>query len=157
MFCFIIVIRLEKLDKTNEKLEGVNKISAERLIDATREFSNHTQMLITMKNDLDLIFKRIKYEEKIFSIKTILSILFRLLQMRLNKKYPDSFASSKIKDFSLVRKKYFSLIVIQETADQHGSLDDEEDDGLTSSIVLLKLKDFIKRFLLIFIFFLEIS
>jgi hypothetical protein len=52
--------RLEQLDKTNEKLDGINKLSAKRYLDATRDFSSHTQMLITMKNDLDLIFKRIK-------------------------------------------------------------------------------------------------
>jgi len=55
--------RLEQLDKTNEKLDGINKLSAKRYLDATRDFSSHTHMLTTMKNDLDLIFKRIKYDE----------------------------------------------------------------------------------------------
>ncbi len=54
------MFRIEELDKTHEKLNGINKISAERYLDATRDFSNHTQMLTTMKTDLDLIFKRIK-------------------------------------------------------------------------------------------------
>ncbi|CAF0889767.1 unnamed protein product [Rotaria sordida] len=67
---------LEQLDKTNEKLDGINKISAERYVDATKEFANHTQMLITMKRDLDLIFKQIK-----------------LLKTQLNKKYPEPYAS----------------------------------------------------------------
>lgn len=52
--------RLEQLDKTNEKLDGVNRLSAKRYLDATRDFSSHTQLLKTMKNDLDLIHKRIK-------------------------------------------------------------------------------------------------
>ncbi len=57
-------IRLEELDKTNEKLDSINKISANRYLDATREFTNHAQMLTTMKTDLDLIFKRIKYDKE---------------------------------------------------------------------------------------------
>ena len=53
--------RLEQLDKNNEKLESINKLSAQHYLDASRNFANHTQMLTTMKTDLDLIFKRIKY------------------------------------------------------------------------------------------------
>lgn len=52
--------RIEQLDKTNEKVDSTNKYSAKRYLDAQRDFSSHTQMLVTMKNDLDLIFKRIK-------------------------------------------------------------------------------------------------
>jgi hypothetical protein len=51
------------LDKTNEKLDGINKLSAQHYLDAARDFTNHTQMLTTMKTDLDLIFKRIKYNK----------------------------------------------------------------------------------------------
>jgi hypothetical protein len=58
--CFFEYFRLEQLDKTNEKVDGINKLSAKRYLDAQRDFTSHTQMLITMKNDLDLIFKRIK-------------------------------------------------------------------------------------------------
>lgn len=61
-----ILIRLDQLDKTSEKLDGINKLSANHYLDATREFTNHTQMLTTMKTDLDLIFKRIKYDKKKF-------------------------------------------------------------------------------------------
>ncbi len=57
-------IRLEELDKTNEKLDSINKISAQRYLDATRDFTNHAQMLTTMKTDLDSIFKRIKYDKE---------------------------------------------------------------------------------------------
>jgi hypothetical protein len=67
---------LEQLDKTNAKLDSINKLSGKRYLDAQRDFSSHTQMLTTMKSDLDLIFKRIK-----------------LLKMRLNKKYPIAYAS----------------------------------------------------------------
>jgi hypothetical protein len=52
--------RLEQLDKSNEKLDSINKLSAKRYLDAQRDFSSHTQLLTTMKNDLDLIFKRIR-------------------------------------------------------------------------------------------------
>jgi hypothetical protein len=76
MFCFLgkrkylfdfLFIRLEQLDKTNETLNGINRISANRYLDATRELSNHTQMLTTLKTDLDSIFKRIQYDYKIHS------------------------------------------------------------------------------------------
>lgn len=52
--------RLDQMDKTNEKLDAVNKLSAKRYFEAQRDFASHTQMLTTMKSDLDLIFKRIK-------------------------------------------------------------------------------------------------
>ncbi|CAF2027259.1 unnamed protein product [Rotaria magnacalcarata] len=67
---------LEQLDKTNEKLDGINKISARRYLDATRDFSSHIHILSTMKSDLDLISKRIK-----------------ILKIRLNKKYPEAYES----------------------------------------------------------------
>jgi hypothetical protein len=59
-FFLLRSFRLEQLDKTNEKIDNINKISAKRYLDAQRDFSCHTQMLTTMKSDLDLIFKRIK-------------------------------------------------------------------------------------------------
>ncbi|CAF2352458.1 unnamed protein product [Rotaria sp. Silwood2] len=101
---------LEQLDKTNEKLDGINKLSAERYLDATKEFANHTQMLASMKRDLDLIFKRIK-----------------LLKMRLNKKYPESYAS-----VSELNTKY------------DGSFDNEEDDGLASAIKPINSSSLVK-------------
>jgi len=58
-----ISLRLEQLNQTSEKLDGINKLSAKHYLDATRDFTNHTQMLSTMKTDLDLIFKRIKYNK----------------------------------------------------------------------------------------------
>ena len=58
---FPISARLEQLDKSNEVLEGINKVSAKRYLDATKEYANHAQMLTNMKSDLDAIFKRIKY------------------------------------------------------------------------------------------------
>ncbi|CAF0833471.1 unnamed protein product [Rotaria sp. Silwood1] len=108
---------LEQLDKTNEKLDGINKLSAERYLDATKEFTNHTHMLTTMKRDLDLIFKRIQ-----------------LLKMRLNKKYPESYASGNIKYIILAKEKYYYFSVTEINTKQDGSLDDEEDDGLASAI-----------------------
>ncbi|CAF3430330.1 unnamed protein product [Rotaria socialis] len=91
---------LEQIDKTNEKLDGINKISAERYLDATRDFTTHTQMLTAMKKDLDLIFKRIK-----------------LLKMRLNKKYPETYAS-----------------VVQIATKRDDSFDNDEDDDVVSAM-----------------------
>lgn len=61
-FSYVCLFRLDQLDKTNEKLDSINKLSAQHYIDASRNFANHTQLLTTMKSDLDLIFKRIKYD-----------------------------------------------------------------------------------------------
>lgn len=60
IFIICLIFRLEQLDKTNERLDGVNKLSAKRYLDASRDFSCHAHLLTTMKNDLDLIFKKIK-------------------------------------------------------------------------------------------------
>jgi hypothetical protein len=57
---FIYKIRLEQLDKTNEKLDGVNRVSTKRFNDATRDFAMHARMLINMKTDLNFIAKKIK-------------------------------------------------------------------------------------------------
>ena len=52
--------RLEQLDNTNERLNGLNQLSAVRYLEATKQFEQHTHLLTTMKTDLDTIFKRIK-------------------------------------------------------------------------------------------------
>lgn len=67
---------LEQLDKSNEKLDNINRFSAKHYLDAQRDFDRHTHVLVTMKNDLDLIFKRIKQ-----------------LKQRLSKKYPTAYSS----------------------------------------------------------------
>ncbi|CAF0896855.1 unnamed protein product [Adineta steineri] len=110
---------LEQLDKSNEILDGINKISAKRYIDATREFTNHTQLLTTIKTDLDTIFKRIK-----------------LLKMRLNKKYPEAYSSGNRKFDNHINpnKTIFLFAVIQMSSNRHDSLDDEEDDDIVPSM-----------------------
>ena len=55
-----LLIRLEHLDKSNERLDGLNRLSAQRYSEAAKQFEKHTHMLTTMKTDLDTIFKRIK-------------------------------------------------------------------------------------------------
>ncbi|CAF1298696.1 unnamed protein product [Adineta steineri] len=114
IYCLLDVQRslLEQLDKTNEKIDGINKLSAKNYSDASRDFSSHTQMLTTMKTDLDLIFKRIK-----------------LLKMRLNKKYPEAYAS-----------------VLRTNAAQNPSLDEEDDDinELPASVKSVTSPSFVK-------------
>lgn len=95
-FLFLFVIRLEQLDKSNEKLDGINRISTERYLSATKDFTKHTQTLTTMKKDLDFIFKRIKYDIINYTHLRNIFVFYRLLKVRLNKKYPESFASGKI-------------------------------------------------------------
>eukprot|EP00088_Acartia_fossae_P003824 TRINITY_DN11640_c0_g1_i1.p1 TRINITY_DN11640_c0_g1~~TRINITY_DN11640_c0_g1_i1.p1 ORF type:complete len:156 (-),score=26.22 TRINITY_DN11640_c0_g1_i1:51-518(-) len=50
---------LQRFEKTNEMLTNVNSLSATRLEKAQTDFKKHTQMIVDMKKDLDIIFKRI--------------------------------------------------------------------------------------------------
>lgn len=55
-----LVSRLDSLDKSNERLTSLNKISAQRYLQTSKQFEKHRTVLTTMKTDLDNIFKRIK-------------------------------------------------------------------------------------------------
>ncbi len=51
---------LQRFEKTNEMLTNVNSLSATRLERAQNDFKKHTQNIVEMKKDLELIFKRIR-------------------------------------------------------------------------------------------------
>jgi len=51
---------LQRFEKTNEMLTNVNSLSATRLERAQNDFKKHTQNIVEMKRDLELIFKRIR-------------------------------------------------------------------------------------------------
>jgi hypothetical protein len=51
---------LQRFEKTNEMLTNVNSLSATRLERAQNDFKKHTQNVVEMKKDLEVIFKRIR-------------------------------------------------------------------------------------------------
>lgn len=57
---YFIIFRLQRFEKTNEMLTNCNALSASRLKQAGVEFKKHTQLLLDMKKDLDIIFKKIR-------------------------------------------------------------------------------------------------
>lgn len=65
---------LQRFEKTNEMLTNCNALSVNRLKTAGSEFKKHTQLLLDMKKDLDIIFKRI-----------------RVLKSKLSTQYPEGF------------------------------------------------------------------
>jgi len=65
---------LTRLEKTNEMLVNLNALSVVRYENANRELKRHTQMLVDLKKDLDVIFRRI-----------------RGLKTRLAQKHPEAF------------------------------------------------------------------
>mmetsp|Transcript_31046 Transcript_31046/g.81296 ORF Transcript_31046/g.81296 Transcript_31046/m.81296 type:complete len:180 (+) Transcript_31046:106-645(+) len=67
---------LSRFEKTNEKLDSFNTMSASRLQAAVGTFSHHTQLLLEAKRDLQSVFRRI-----------------RTLKAKLTERYPDSFAA----------------------------------------------------------------
>jgi len=76
-----LIQTLEKQESTIQRFEAINKslsvyneFSAKRYNEVNKEFERHVKMLITMKNDLDSIFRRI-----------------RTLQNKLGKQYPEAF------------------------------------------------------------------
>jgi len=51
---------LQRFEKTNEMLTNVNSLSASRLEKAQADFKKHTALVLDMKKDLEIIFKRIR-------------------------------------------------------------------------------------------------
>lgn len=75
-------------------------------------------------------------------------IYFRVLKTRLNKKYPEAYASGKTLSNPLLVERIDILFSVIEMHNQNDSLDDEDDDivppmVLTSNCVLLNLRFFI--------------
>jgi len=68
-------LRLAQFRQANQALHTFNDFSSRRYQHVVRDFENHTKMLVTMKADLDSIFRRI-----------------RTLQVKLAKQYPQAFA-----------------------------------------------------------------
>ena len=55
---------LSRFEKTNEMLSNFNKLSAGRYEKTVEQFKEHTQVLMEMKRDLDIVFRKIRLEEK---------------------------------------------------------------------------------------------
>ena len=80
---------LQRFEKTNEMLSNVNNLSTIRLDRANKDFKKHTQIILNMKKDLEIIFRRLKLIRealnKLFLLKISdkeLRILWRLLSFR---------------------------------------------------------------------------
>lgn len=61
LFFFFISFRLSRYEKTNEMLINFNMLSSARCEATTQEFRQHTIVLGQMKADLDIVFRRIRY------------------------------------------------------------------------------------------------
>ena len=51
---------LSRFEKTNEMLSNFNKLSADRYEKTIEQFKEHTQVLMDMKRDLDVVFRKIR-------------------------------------------------------------------------------------------------
>ena len=51
---------LDRFEKTNEMLSNFNRLSAKRYEKTVEQFREHTDTLLTMKKDLDSVFRRIR-------------------------------------------------------------------------------------------------
>ncbi|KAJ8029991.1 KxDL motif-containing protein 1 [Holothuria leucospilota] len=68
---------LGRFEKTNEMLSNFNSLSSQRYDNVQQQFSAHTQLLLDMKADLDIIFRRL-----------------RTLKAKLARDYPRAFAAA---------------------------------------------------------------
>ncbi|XP_063955766.1 kxDL motif-containing protein 1-like [Lytechinus pictus] len=55
---------LDRFEKTNEMLSNFNRLSAKRYEKTFEQFKEHTETLLTMKKDLDTVFRRIRALKK---------------------------------------------------------------------------------------------
>ena len=53
-------IRLQRFEKTNEKLSSFNELSTVKLNAAMAQFKRHTQQIVEARKDLHSIFRRIR-------------------------------------------------------------------------------------------------
>ena len=66
MFVLIFLIsgsqfgRLQRFEKTNEKLARFNELSSVKLAASLAQFKRHTQLIIEARKDLHSIFRRIR-------------------------------------------------------------------------------------------------
>ncbi|XP_048583631.1 kxDL motif-containing protein CG10681 [Nematostella vectensis] len=70
---------LTKFEKTNETFQSFNHLSSIRYEVLNHRFKNHTTMLLDMKKDLDIVFRRI-----------------RTLKSKLSKQYGEAFLSTSV-------------------------------------------------------------
>ena len=70
----ILLLRLQRFEKTNEMLSNCNSLSQTRLERALRDFRGHTQHINGLKKELEQVFKRI-----------------RVIKSRVAQQYPEAF------------------------------------------------------------------
>lgn len=55
-----LMYRLQRFEKTNEKLTRFNELSGTKLVTAMAQFKKHTQLIVEARKDLYSIFRRIR-------------------------------------------------------------------------------------------------
>ena len=70
----LLLLRLQRFEKTNEMLSNCNSLSQTRLERALRDFRGHTQHINGLKKELEQVFKRI-----------------RVIKSRVAQQYPEAF------------------------------------------------------------------
>ena len=86
----ILLLRLQRFEKTNEMLSNCNSLSQTRLERALRDFRGHTQHINGLKKELEQVFKRI-----------------RVIKSRVAQQYPEAFKGNLLfLSFSLWWKIY---------------------------------------------------
>ena len=84
----ILLLRLQRFEKTNEMLSNCNSLSQTRLERALRDFRGHTQHINGLKKELEQVFKRI-----------------RVIKSRVAQQYPEAFKGN----FSFSRSDFGPL------------------------------------------------
>jgi len=107
---------LTRFEKTNEMLLNFNALSAARFENASADFKRHTALLLDMKRDLDIIFRRI-----------------RLLKTRLAKVYPEPFR---------ICSDVFNLEdLVEEQEEQQEELDESTSSSVTNPAMKPQILD----------------
>ena len=75
----ILLLRLQRFEKTNEMLSNCNSLSQTRLERALRDFRGHTQHINGLKKELEQVFKRI-----------------RVIKSRVAQQYPEAFKGNLV-------------------------------------------------------------
>ena len=75
----ILLLRLQRFEKTNEMLSNCNSLSQTRLERALRDFRGHTQHINGLKKELEQVFKRI-----------------RVIKSRVAQQYPEAFKGNSL-------------------------------------------------------------
>ena len=117
----ILLLRLQRFEKTNEMLSNCNSLSQTRLERALRDFRGHTQHINGLKKELEQVFKRI-----------------RVIKSRVAQQYPEAFKGNLLgksieSDFGTIKYKCLNMSIsilnfISASGAQIGPIKEEDDE-----------------------------